>query len=50
LESLDDLGLECKTLLLIDGGTEREVSEVTSDTDTGRVDHSILVSGEIGAV
>jgi len=50
LECLDDLGLECKTLLLIDGGAEREVSEVTSDTDTGRIDHSILVSREVGAV
>jgi len=50
LEGLNDLGLDLKAAGLGDGGTEGEFSEVTGNTDTGGVDHGILVLGEVGAV
>lgn len=48
-ESLDDLGLNLETLGSGDGGSEGVVGEVTGNTDTGGVDHRVLVSGEVGA-
>ena len=48
-ESLGDLGLNLETLVAGDGGTEGEFGEVTGNTDTGGVDHCVLVSGEVGA-
>jgi hypothetical protein len=49
-ESLGHLGLDLETILAGDGGTEGEFSQVTGNTDTGGVDHLVLVSGEVGAV
>lgn len=49
-ESLGDLGLNLETLVTGDGGTEWEFSQVTGNTDTGGVDHSILIRWEVWAV
>ena len=45
-----NLGLDLTTLFSSDGGTERVVSEVTSNSDSGGVDHGVLVSGEVRAL
>jgi len=49
-KSLNDLGLNLESLGPGDGGTEGVVGEVTGDTDTGGVDHCVLILGEVGAV
>jgi len=49
VQSRDDLGLDFATLSSGHGGTERVVSKVTGDTDSGGVDHGVLVSGEVRA-
>jgi len=49
LEDANDLGLDFASLLSSDSGTEGVVSKVTSDPDSGGVDHLVLVSGEVGA-
>jgi len=49
-QSRDDLGLNFTALLSGDGGSEGVIGEVTSHADSGRVDHLILISGEIRAL
>ena len=49
LKNANDLGLDFTSLLSGDGGSEGVVSKVTSDTDSGGVDHPVLVGGEVGA-
>jgi len=49
-KSLDDLGLNFKTLSTGDGGTEWVFSQVTCNTDTGGVDHLVLIWWEVWAV
>lgn len=49
-ESSDDLSLNFKSLLLGDLGAKRELSEVTANSNTGGVDHLILIRRESGAV
>merc|ERR1711937_873637 len=49
-KSLDDLGLNLKTLSTGDGGTEWVFSQVTRNTDTGGVDHLVLIWWEVWAV
>lgn len=50
LEDANDLGFDFTSLLGVDGGSEGNVSEVTSDTDSGGVDHLVFVSWEVWAV
>ena len=50
VESRDDLGLNLAALLSSAGSAEGVVGEVPGDSDSGRVDHAILVSGEVGAL
>jgi hypothetical protein len=48
-EASDDLLLNFSSLLSSDCSSERVVSEVTSNTNSGRVDHFVLVGWEVGA-
>jgi len=50
IKSLDDQSLSLKTVFSADGGSEGEISEITCNTDSGRVDHCVLISWEVGAV
>ena len=50
VESSDDLLLDGKALLAVDGGAEWEFCEVTSDTDAGRVNHFVFIWREVWAV
>jgi len=50
VKSGDDLALKSLTVSTADGGTERVLSRVTGNTDTGRVDHLVLIWGEVRAV
>lgn len=49
VEGRDDLRLNLTALLGSHGGTEGVVGEVSGDSDSGRVDHSILIGREVGA-
>ena len=49
VKSSDNLALESLTVSTADGGTERVLSRVTGNTDTGGVDHLVLIWGEVGA-
>lgn len=49
-ESSNNLGLNFLSLLSGDSGAKGVLSEVSANTDTGGVDHSILISREFGAV
>jgi hypothetical protein len=49
-ESGNNLSLNFLSLLSGDSGAKRVLSEVSANTDTGGVDHSILISRESGAV
>lgn len=44
------MGLNLETLVTGDGGTKGVVSQVTGDTDTGGINHLVLISGEVGAI
>jgi len=50
VKSSDDLALEGLAVAAGDRGTERVLSRVTGDTDTGGVDHLVLIWGEVRAV
>jgi len=49
-KSLDDLAFEFLTVVTGDGGTKGVLSRVTSNADTGRVNHLVLISGEVRAL
>jgi len=49
-ESLNDLALKSKTVRAGDAGTKGVLTRVTGNADTGRVDHLVLISGEVGAL
>ena len=49
-EGSDDLGFDLLSLLSGNSRAKWILSEVSTDTDTGGVDHSILINGELGAV
>ena len=49
-ESSDNFLLNLSSLLGSHGGTERIVSQVTGNSDSGGVDHSIFISWEVWAV
>jgi len=49
-EGRHDLFFDFSPLLSGNSGTERVVSEVSSDSNTGRVDHGVFVSWEVGTV
>jgi len=49
-KSSGHLSLNLSPLLSSHGSSEWVVSEVTSDTDSGRVDHAVLISWEVWAV
>jgi hypothetical protein len=48
-KSLDNLAFEFLTVIAGDGGTKGVFSRVTGNTDTGRVDHLVFISREVGA-
>ena len=50
VKSRDYLLLDLTALLSGDRGTERVIGEVASHADSGRVDHSVLISGEVRAL
>lgn len=49
-KSSNNLGFDLVSLLSGDTGAERVVSKVSGNSDTGGVDHRVLISGELGAV
>ena len=49
VESRDDLALNFTALLSCDTSAQGVVSEITGDTDSSRVDHSVLIGREVGA-
>jgi len=49
-ESRHDLSFDLKALRSSAGGAEGEVGKVAGNANSSRVDHAILVSGEIGAL
>ena len=49
-KSINDFLLNFSSLLSGDSSTEGIVSKVSSDSDSSRVDHSILIGGEFGAL
>lgn len=46
----NNLSFDFLSLLSGNSGAEGVLSEVSSDSDTGRVDHLVLIRGESGAV
>jgi hypothetical protein len=48
-KSSDDLFFECLAIRTGDRGTKGVLSRVTGNTDTGRVNHLVFISGEVGA-
>ena len=49
VESRDDLALNFTALLSCNTSAQGVVSEITGDTDSSRVDHSVLIGREVGA-
>jgi len=49
VESRDDLALDFTALLSSNTSAQGVVSEITGDTDSSRVDHSVLIGREVGA-
>jgi hypothetical protein len=50
VERRDNLLLDLATLLGSNSGAEGVVGEIASNTDSGRVDHSVFIGGEVGAL